>query len=203
MDKEAIRAAFESDVVRTVMFAIEYHAAAHAVDRVADYKWDEQDTFRPAMFLIGQSIELALKAYLRMIGLSRSKLQFEYGHNIRRLLRLSEKRGLDISPLTEGDRIALVDANVLYSKKYLQYFHPGTHVWPNFNQISRLASVIIYRAADVTPFCHVLLAQDCASFVVDHLKDINRASAKQVFALPEVASLDQIIAQQKARNSDV
>lgn len=185
--------AAEGDAFHFLRFAIEYHAAAQAVDDRTEFKRDSEDTFRPAMFLIGQSIELALKAYLRRSGTARDVLKKQYGHNLRTLLRRAERLGLDIAPLDQADREALIDANVLFKQKRLQYCSPDSEVWPDFNSLSRLAAVIIHRAAETLPIALLFLGQEHAESIRKHLSELNKGIGGRPFELLGEISREDVI----------
>lgn len=75
-------------------------------------------------FLLGQAIELYLKAFLFHQGYGETRLKKSpFGHNLPRLLNEAAAKGLDanihVSPALRTDLDRL---NTLYSSKALQYF---------------------------------------------------------------------------------
>lgn len=59
------------------------------------------DEFRlafPKRMLLGFSLELYLKAWLRLKGVSTNDLQYTYGHNIEALFNEAQARGLTVWP---------------------------------------------------------------------------------------------------------
>ncbi len=47
----------------------------------------------PTYYLLCHAMELALKGYLASSGVSKSKLQYEIGHDLEKALSLAQKRG--------------------------------------------------------------------------------------------------------------
>lgn len=75
-------------------------------------------------FLLGQALELYLKAFLFSCGYGETQLKKSpFGHNLKRLLNEAISKGLDqqihISPRVRTDIEAL---NTVYASKALQYF---------------------------------------------------------------------------------
>jgi len=99
-------------------------------------------------FLLGQAIELYLKAFLFSCGYGESALKNKpFRHNLKRLLEESISKGLDqrihISPQVRSDIEAL---NKVYASKALQYFsllHLLTSPrLPDLKRLLRLAVVL-------------------------------------------------------------
>jgi HEPN domain-containing protein len=74
-------------------------------------------------FLLGQAIELYLKAFLFHQGFGETQLKEKFGHNVKRLLDEAIKQGigtnLHVSPQLTADVETL---NKAYASKALQYF---------------------------------------------------------------------------------
>lgn len=79
----------------------------------------KQQVSIPAYFLVGHSIELALKAFLRAKGVSVYDLRStEYGHNLESLVRESRRRKLGIAVrLTKADIAGVLLLNQSYRPK--------------------------------------------------------------------------------------
>jgi hypothetical protein len=94
----------------------------------------------PVMFLVGQSIELSLKAYLLSRDVPLRKLRKDYGHALHRSLRKAKELGLlDVVPLTEEDTEAIELLDTLYSTKQLQYIVTGAKTFPVFGPLERVS----------------------------------------------------------------
>lgn len=79
-----------------------------------------------AQFLCCQSIELSLKAFLSLKGMSRKNLKRKFGHNLIRLLKRARKEGIESLVVINGNDESIVKtANAWYDvagEKRLQYF---------------------------------------------------------------------------------
>lgn len=74
-------------------------------------------------FLLGQAIELYLKAFLLHKGYGQMRLKKEFEHNLKRLLDEASGQGLDLSLHVSPKVMADVEAlNKVYKSKALQYF---------------------------------------------------------------------------------
>ena len=73
--------------------AMEFKNAYHAVPETPPFSW-------PRYFLLCHSIELTLKAYLALHGASEDDLM-DLGHDLKKLLKHVEKRGLKLTPETQ------------------------------------------------------------------------------------------------------
>lgn len=80
-------------------------------------------------FLCCQSIELSLKAFLSLRGMSRKKLKRRFGHNVTKLLHEAVQRGLgEFVEITPADVSLIQVANQWYDSpdgKRFQYFDVG------------------------------------------------------------------------------
>lgn len=135
-------------------YATEFFEAALAADNKLGKK-DGYEIFAPipVMFLIGQSIELALKAYLLAKGVELRKLRRDYGHELYRSLRKAKELGLaDVVELSteEENVLALLDA--LYSTKQLQYIVTGAKTFPAFGPLESVARKLVYGIAPVAGY---------------------------------------------------
>ena len=74
-------------------------------------------------FLLGQALELYLKAFLFHKGFGERSLKKKFGHDLTRLLDEATSQGLDTSLHISSQLIADVKAlNNVYASKALQYF---------------------------------------------------------------------------------
>ena len=99
-------------------------------------------------FLLGQALELYLKAFLFHNGYGEKQLKKKpFGHNLKRLLDEAVVKGLNtgihISPALRGDLEAL---NKVYASKALQYFSivyiVATPTLPNLARLFRFATML-------------------------------------------------------------
>jgi hypothetical protein len=92
--------------------AVEFEKAYHAVPEPPPFSW-------PRYFLLCHSIELALKAWLMLHGVSEAELQkFEVRHNLKNLLELAERRGLKLTPDTQEAIKLLAEAHAKHWARY-------------------------------------------------------------------------------------
>jgi hypothetical protein len=104
----------------------------------------------PSMYLIGHSIELALKAYLLQHGLTLSDLRSykKYGHDLHACQIKANELGLaaivSFHPAEEG---AIELLNNLYSTKQLEYIVTGTKYMPAFGLVESFAIKLIRAVA--------------------------------------------------------
>ena len=99
----------------------------------------------PLYFLICQSIELTLKAYVRGCGASKETLK-SIGHDLEKVL--SEAQGEKLShffTLVSRQEIALGMINIYYAGKDLQYTQVGSKSYPDLNILFGLAEELQSR----------------------------------------------------------
>jgi len=122
-------------------YAAEFLEAALA----ADDKMGLKDGFEivapiPVMFLVAQSIELSLKAFLLHRGVSLRELRRDFGHALHRSLRKAKELGLlDVVRLSDEDLAAIELLDALYSTKQLQYIVTGAKTFPVFGPLERVS----------------------------------------------------------------
>ena len=130
-------------------YSVEFFEAALAADdKLGKKGGHEMVAPVPVMFLIGQALELSLKAYLLSKGVDLRKLRHDYGHGLHRALRKAKEFGLaSVVTLTndEEEVIELLDA--LYSTKQLQYIVTGAKTFPLFGPLQRVADKLVYGIA--------------------------------------------------------
>ena len=98
----------------------------------------------PVMFLVGQSIELSLKAYLLHRGISLEKLRTKFGHNLHKLLRKAKELELKkVVDFTEDELGTIEALNDLYASKQLQYIVTGAKIFPVFGPLQTATKKLV------------------------------------------------------------
>lgn len=106
---------------------------------------EKQDIFLPTYFLLGQSIELTLKGFLRGIGASEKDLK-NLSHDLDKTLQEAEKKGLqNLVSLSDNERGNIALLNVSYESKDLQYTLSGFKSFPNIDIIFDVAKRLLYE----------------------------------------------------------
>ncbi len=131
--------------VGLLRYGAEFMEAALAADEKMGQKAGHEIVAPvPVMFLVGQAIELALKAYLLSKGVELSKLRLKYGHDLHRCLRKAKELGLlDAVPLQADEETAIEILNPLYASKQLQYIVTGAKTFPVFGPLERAAAKLL------------------------------------------------------------
>lgn len=103
----------------------------------------------PSLYLIGHSIELALKAYLLQHGLTLRELRHkQYGHDLHACQRKAKELGLDaIVSFHSAEEGAVELLNNLYSTKQLEYIVTGTKYMPVFRRVELFTKKLILAVA--------------------------------------------------------
>jgi HEPN domain-containing protein len=122
-------------------YACEFlEAALAADDKMGNKKGHEIVAPIPVMFLVGQSVELALKAFLLSKGIELRKLRRDYGHELHRSLRKAKEFGLfELVTLSEEELSVIELLDDLYSTKQLQYIVTGSKTFPVFGPLEKAA----------------------------------------------------------------
>ena len=106
--------------------------------------------FTPAYFLVCQSIELSLKAYLRGLGYSDRQLR-AVGHDLVKCVEAAKSEAVDEHvDLSEPDLAAIALVNPYYLYKDLQYSTSGYKSFPDIDYLIALGDRI-WR--DLRQFC--------------------------------------------------
>jgi HEPN domain-containing protein len=116
-----------------VRYAAEFMEAALAADaKMGERKGYELSAPIPVLFLIGQAIELALKAFLLSKDIPLKTLRSrDYGHQLHVCLRKAKEMGLrDLVPLKDEEEESIKILDPLYSTKQLQYIVSGFKTFP-------------------------------------------------------------------------
>ncbi|HET7201224.1 MAG TPA: hypothetical protein VFI80_10485 [Burkholderiales bacterium] len=126
-------------------YATEFFDAALA----ADDKLGKKEGYEiiapiPVMFLVGQSIELTLKAYLLFKGVELRTLRKNYGHELHRSLRKAKELGLyEIVKLSDEEERIVELLDSLYSTKQLQYIVTGAKTFPVFGPLQTVTKKLV------------------------------------------------------------
>lgn len=99
----------------------------------------------PVMFLTGQSIELALKAFLIHKGVTLRDLRTRYVHDLARCLRKAKELGLhEVVRLTDDEQESIRILSPLYAGKELQYIRSGYKVFPVHGPLGNAALRLVH-----------------------------------------------------------
>ena len=156
----------DDDIVRvtplgTLRYAIEYYAAANAVaEKFGDCI--------PAQFLVGHSIELALKAFLLHQGETEKFIRRELGHELWECLAAAEKHhfGKHIA-LTEDDKAMLEIFNTVYAAKNLEYIETGYRTLIPLSQLQHLARDFLWAVVRVVPMATGFLRSETGRMLLE------------------------------------
>lgn len=89
------------------------------------------EVFMPYYFLLGQSIELSLKAFLMGSGVPLDDLRKEFRHDLEKLLTEAQSRQLEIELKLDKNQCAAIEIlNWEYSDRRLQYIQTGAKSIP-------------------------------------------------------------------------
>jgi hypothetical protein len=72
----------------------------------------------PRYFLLCHAVEIGLKAFLALRGVSEAKLRTEFGHKIDPLMRAAICNGLNIGPLAATELMQLDEAHTKHWPRY-------------------------------------------------------------------------------------
>lgn len=131
-----------------IRYAHEFMEAALAVDNQIGRKADFAIVAPiPALYLIGHSIELTLKAFLLQKGVTLKKLR-SLGHDLHASLRKAkELELLKIVQFTDQEQGALEILNALYSTKQLEYVVTGAKQFPIFGLLETFSARLFNAVA--------------------------------------------------------
>jgi len=134
-----------------VRYAAEFMEAGLAADaKMGERKGHELSAPVPVMFLTGQAIELALKAFLLSKGVPLKSLRGrEYGHQLHACLRKAKELGLgDLVKLADDEEETIEILDALYSTKQLQYIVSGFKSFPVHGPLERGALRLIHAIGE-------------------------------------------------------
>src|SRR5665647_390271 len=137
-------------------YAAEFMEAGLAADaKMGERKGHEFSAPVPVMFLTGQAIELALKAFLLSKGVSLKSLRGrEFGHQLHVCLRKAKELGLgELVSLKEDEEETIEILDALYSTKQLQYIVSGFKTFPVHGPLERAALRLIHGIGENLGIC--------------------------------------------------
>ena len=139
-----------------VRYSHEFLEAALAVDeKIGSRPGFEIVAPIPALYLVGHSIELSLKAYLLHKGVPLRELRGKrhFGHSLHTCLRKSKELGLlRHVQFTEQEEGAFEILDNLYSTKQLEYIVTGAKHFPVFGLIEVLAVKLFNAVSGIVGF---------------------------------------------------
>lgn len=135
-------------------YAADFFDAAIAADDVLGHRTGYEITAPvPVMFLVGQAIELALKAFLLHRGVELRQLRYDYGHELHRALKKAKELGLyKLVPLTTEEEAMVELLNTLYASKQLQYIVSGPKTYPVFGPLEAVARKLVFGIGPVVGY---------------------------------------------------
>jgi hypothetical protein len=147
--------------------AIEYYAAAIVVDDALGKGPGAEITAPHSVnFLIGRSIELAIKSFLAHRGTSLDIIK-RIGHDLEAALMQAERHGLEsMTSLTDDDRGILSVLNALYCSKQFEYPVNGAKCYPVFGPLDLMALRILRPIIDTIPHASSFLARKPAGRIL-------------------------------------
>jgi hypothetical protein len=102
-------------------------------------------------YLIGHSIELALKAYVSHAGGDLALLR-KIGHHLREGYCVACELGLNDHYLPTDEHMALLEVlDVLYSDKQLEYIETGAKQFPVYGPLQDFACQLLLAVANAIP----------------------------------------------------
>ncbi len=136
-------------------YGLEYFAAAEATDdAIGDDTGHEIHAPMVVNFLVGQAIELALKAFLYYRGIEFEELRNtkRFGHDLVALFAEARKRGFDNGKWCQHNDPPLGVLNQYYKARELQYFKAGIKEgFPVYGPLCKLAVEILSSAVEGIP----------------------------------------------------
>lgn len=135
-------------------YATDFFNAAIAADDVLGHREGYEIVApAPVMFLVGQAMELALKAFLLHKGVELRKLRYDYGHELHRALKKAKELGLyEIVPLTDEEEATVELLNTLYASKQLQYIVSGAKTYPVFGPLETVGRKLVFGIGPVVGY---------------------------------------------------
>jgi hypothetical protein len=105
---------------------------------------------RPTYYLLGHSIELALKSFLLASGMSQGTLKNKLGHNLTKTARrVIAAKSNSISPIVQEYLAAIDLLNHYYQAKELEYRVTGTKRFPAKETLIALLDAVIPKIEPV------------------------------------------------------
>jgi hypothetical protein len=126
--------------------AVEYYCAAVAAERALRLGGSDI-AISPVYFLIGHSIELGLKSFLRRSGFEPDALKDKFRHDLIKCLREAEAKVPSLGRVLSFDERTLLELlNENYRGKDFEYFGVGSVSYPYFEAIRQIARSILDHA---------------------------------------------------------
>jgi len=128
-----------------MLYAQNFHDAALGVaDTVGKLPGHEILAPIPALYLIGHSMELSLKAFLLHKGETLLKLRTKSGHNLGKCLNRAKRLGLlEVVTFDEHELAAFSALDDLYSAKELEYIVTGYKAFSIFGYIETMSQKLL------------------------------------------------------------
>lgn len=132
--------------------AVEYYCAAVASERAL--KLDRSDiALSPIYFLMGHSIELAFKSFLRQSGVKPQTLKEKFKHDLMKCLTQAEVSAPSLGKTLSSEQRAILELlNENYRGKDFEYFGTGATSYPYFEAVREIAhSILDLAIKELTP----------------------------------------------------
>lgn len=109
------------------------------------------EVFIPYYFLLGQSIELSLKAFLLDVGITLKELRSrKFGHNLNSLLNECHSRNIENYVKLENRHFGVIGLlNLEYQAKRFQYIQTGRIFLPEQSFVQEAANLLSYGLRDM------------------------------------------------------
>lgn len=128
-------------------YSIEYFAAAVAANEVIGEPIARRHVApMPVNFLLGQSAELALKAYLREKG-TKLKMLRKLGHDLAEIMRVAQREGLTVKGWNRNLEAQLEMISEPYKARELQYIKTGAKTFLTIEPLLQLVATIVYSVS--------------------------------------------------------
>jgi hypothetical protein len=136
-----------------IRYSHEFMEAALAVDDKMGYKPGFEIVAPiPALYLLGHSIELSLKAYLLSQGVNLRQVR-HLSHDLHACMRKAKELGLlNHAKFSRAEEGALEILNGLYSTKQLEYIVTGTKQFPLFGLLELFSARLFNAVAGIVGF---------------------------------------------------
>jgi hypothetical protein len=137
----------EEEAARTTSFGMLRYAQQYFDGGVATYGLTKHRPSSVALFLMGHSIELALKAFLLAKNVPLSDLRSrDFGHNLEALLAEARLRGIgDVVEITQIDAGVIHLLNIEYSTKRFEYIRTGIMTIPEWHLLEAVARKLAHE----------------------------------------------------------
>ena len=127
-------------------YAQDFHDAAIVVFEEFIERWPAYKEIAPgpAVYLIGHSMELSLKAFLLQKGATHAQLKRKFGHNLDKCLNEAKRLGLpNAVTFDEQELTAFAALDALYSIKDLEYIYRESKTFPIFGYIQTMSQKLL------------------------------------------------------------